>query len=136
VVESDVEILDEYNNNLGALLVVRSNPSVYANCQYGGLYRAYSSGTRTYYLSAYGHAASSYSFGTWYRVKIIANGNNFSLYVNNSLISSGTSSTYSSGYAGLAAQASHASLIIFLSESFLRQSQPFLSEQRTHLFFR
>jgi len=113
IVEADVEILDEYENNMGALLVARSNPAVYANCHSAGLYRTYSTAVKNFYLSAYGKGGTC-AFATWYKARLVANGSNFQLYINNSLTLSGTSALYPSGYAGLAAQAAHARFDNFL----------------------
>lgn len=113
IVEADIELLDEYNNNMGALLVARSNPAVYANCHSAGLYRTYSTAVKNFYLSAYGKGGTC-AFATWYKARLVANGSNFQLYINNSLTLSGTSASYPSGYAGLAAQAAHARFDNFL----------------------
>jgi len=109
IIESDVQILDEYENNLGALLVARSaSTTVSSSSYYGGFYRVYGTGAKNVYLTSNGMTSYAYTFGTWYQLKFAVYDNNQKVYVNNSLISSGTASTYASGFAGVATQACHA----------------------------
>jgi len=107
IVETDLEMLDEYSNNMGALIVARSNPAVYANAHYGGTYRRYDNGLKYFYATFQGFTGTS-TFNTWYKARLAVSGNNQWLYINDSLTATGTATTYASGNAGLAAQAAHA----------------------------